>query len=85
MEESDVSVRKHRATDKTLPLSSVRSLVDVVGSQYRQTERKTKRDEHGLCKLVGSSSRKLCSVHWSVRQFVLFVCSSSALATASFF
>lgn len=59
---------------------SVRSLVDVVGSQYRRTE-KTKKDKHGLCKLVGSSSRKLCSVRWSV----LFVCSTSTLATDSFF
>ena len=58
----------------------VRSLVDVVGSQYRWTE-KTERDKHGLCKLVGSSSRKLCPVRWSV----LFVCSTSTLATDSFF
>lgn len=66
-----MTIRKHCATDKT---PSARSLVDVVGSQ---TDRKTKRDGHGLCKLVGLSSRKLASVHWSV----LFARSSSTLAT----
>lgn len=52
--ESNMTIRKHCATDK-IP---TRSPVGVVGSQYRQTERQ-KTDEHGLCKLVGSSSRKL--------------------------
>lgn len=47
--------------------------------QSAYTDGKTKRDERGLCKLVGSSSRKLCSVHWSV----LFEGSSSTLAAVS--
>lgn len=72
MEESNVTIRKRCATDETPPpLSKVSSRCCW---QSVQTNRKTKTDEHGLCKLVGSSgSRKLCSVHWSV----LFKCSSS--------
>lgn len=41
MEESNVTIRKHCATDK---IPSLRSLRDVVGSQYRQTERQRETD-----------------------------------------
>ncbi len=41
MEESNVTIRKHCATDR-IPLA--RSLLDVVGSQYRQTERQRETD-----------------------------------------
>lgn len=47
MEESNMTIRKRCATDKT---PTKRSLVDVVGSQYKQTEKQ--RYERGLCKLV---------------------------------
>lgn len=47
MEESNMTIRKRCATDKT---PTKRSLVEVVGSQYKQTEKQ--RDERGLCKLV---------------------------------
>lgn len=42
--------------------------------------KKTRWNEHGRCKLLGSSSRKLSAAPWSVP----FVCSSSTLATMSF-
>lgn len=51
-----MTIRKHCATDK---IPTMRSPVGVVGSQYRQTDKQTKTGEHVLCKLVGSSSRKL--------------------------
>lgn len=59
-------IRKHCATDK---IPTKRSLVDVVGSQYRQTE-KQKRDEHGLCKLVQQEAL-FCSMVRPLR--VLFI------------
>lgn len=58
MEKSNVTIRKHYATEK---IPSVRSLVDVVGSQYahRQTN----------MAVVNSSSTGLCPVHWSILFF----------------
>lgn len=53
MEESNVTIRKRCATDEIPPPPSVRSLVDVVGSQYRQTERQ--RQTNMAC--VNSSAR----------------------------
>lgn len=74
MEESDVILRKRCTTDK---IPTKRSLVDVVGSQYRQTEKQ--RETNMVC--VNSWARPAgSSVYWSV----LFVCSSSTLATVSF-
>lgn len=64
-----MTIRKHYATLKD-PHNEVSSRCCW---QSVQTDRKTKTDEHCLCKLVGSSSRKLWSVYWSVLFCVLFL------------